>query len=122
MCSVCYGAGRGKAGDAYVFALQKAKERILAGNLLHGLYRKAPSGPKPVKEDKSGKEKVVAASPRKPIKCQDSHLQEAVIQSHPDRMQQLEALLSETVAPQTCIPITLRLIVEISVRVNGIMA
>jgi len=102
-CFICAKAAEGKRDEALVAALVDVRERIQSGNIRRG-------GSRPRTEDRpsapeSSKERFPAAAVPAPVPAG------ILLQGKPD----------ETSEPQTVIPVTLRLTVEIAVRVNGIV-
>lgn len=129
LCSVCCAAARGKGGEVRSAALQSAKERILAGNLRGcGKNKKSQTGTKPVKAAISGKEPVTATTSPAPEAAsiptpeQQSKAAAAVsrIANHGGGIWVEGNLLCRDGQVEHVIPVTLRLTVEIDVRMNRV--
>ena len=100
-CFLCYKAAKGKSGDELISALTEIKRKIDNGEVNRGGRRERPR-------------KNSASPPALPIKGR-------VIIGKLGKGGS-RGLLLEATEEQTIIPVTLRLTVEIAVRVNGIVS
>jgi hypothetical protein len=104
-CSVCAKAGRGKSGDELIAALATIKGKIERGEI----KRNNLSGRTPGRPRKS------SASP-----SALPNIGTEIVGKIGERLER--GVLLEATEQQTIIPVTLRLTVEIAVRVNGIVS